>query len=264
MFKHRKTLCILLIVLLLLVCCFFLFVRSCKTEQPGSTEQSSSTDRSDHPETDEMSAGGTQAETGEDTQAETQAETERAISLRAFLTDLNLNGSLLVETDEQPDAPGTPLDPACVPQCDRSEVCGSTYTISLSYPGQTHSFFYSRSTDGGEYLTVLVPAKIPLLLRFSVDVGGAQQLYQLVQDGACFKATLLAAANVAPDEQQYLGVAFSSLNSQRAPVSGSDDIPADLTYFAGLSGQGGTQFWALSGFEALRYRYENMMKNYMA
>lgn len=246
MFKHRKTLCISLIVLLLFLCC------SCRSV------------RSDHPETDEMSAEGTQAETREDTPEETQAETERAISLRAFLTDLNLNGSLLVETDEQPDAPGTPLDPACVPQCDRSEFCGSTYTISLSYPGQTHSFFYSRSTDGGEYLTVLVPAKIPLLLRFSVDVGGAQQLYQLVQDGACFKATLLAAANVAPDEPHYLDVAFSSLNSQRAPVSGSDDIPADLTYFAGLSGQGSTQFWALSGFEALRYRYENMMKNYMA
>lgn len=118
-------------------------------------------------------------------------------SVFRFLQDTNHNGTIAPYTELVP--PGTLPEMAQIPQPDQ-ELIGQTVDILLSMDQQMTPFFYVCTGSGAEYLYVIVPAKIPMLILFETQLGGVNKLYPCLRYKKVFQGKIAAMVNISYEE----------------------------------------------------------------
>ena len=118
-------------------------------------------------------------------------------SVFRFLQDTNHNGTIAPYTELVP--PGTLPEMAQIPQPDQ-ELIGQTVDILLSMDQQMTPFFYVCTGSGTEYLYVIVPAKIPMLILFETQLGGVNKLYPCLRYKKVFQGKIAAMVNISHEE----------------------------------------------------------------
>ena len=118
-------------------------------------------------------------------------------SVFRFLQDTNHNGTIAPYTELVP--PGTLPEMAQIPQPDQDMV-GQTVDILLSMDQQMTPFFYVCTESGVEYLYVIIPAKIPMLILFETQLGGVQGLYPRLRYKKVFQGKITAMINISYEE----------------------------------------------------------------
>ena len=118
-------------------------------------------------------------------------------SVFRFLQDTNHNGTITPNTELVP--PGTLPEVWQIPQPDQ-EMVGQTVDILLAMNQQMTPFFYVCTKSGAEYLYVIVPAKIPMLILFETQLGGVNKLYPCLRYKKVFQGKIAAMINISHEE----------------------------------------------------------------
>lgn len=155
-----------------------------------------------------------------------------------FLDNVNRSGKLLIDPDEtDSDSPGTMVDPACVPDSDRTALYGTTYRFRLTVD-DAHDRYYFQYNTAENQLAVVVPcSNLPLLLVFRPEVESAADFADIARTGEYLTATLVYARNLANDQLMYLGEAYYMLGETNMASN------PEATYLMGETAEGSTEVY---------------------
>ncbi len=178
-----KNICIFIAIVLVLLCSLC----SCAdpSSEPGDTPL-------ENPGTDPLIS-----ETEPVTEAETQYLPAEIDDIRAaFYTYTNENGSYASYERESGMLGGLP-PPEIVPAYEQREnVIGEKTAIRLVPMEYLYKFAYFHNESGEERLLVFLHGdKVPMMICFSLEVGGSSGLIQEIREGAYIPVTVVDAVN---------------------------------------------------------------------
>ena len=176
-------------------------------------------------------------------------------ALSRFLTQINHEGSIAVDTSGEAVPPGTPPDVNAIPKADQSLI-GENVQIILAQEQYAVPFYYSyEEASGMERLAVIIDAeKIPMLIIFETELNGAEGLCEMIASQEPFNATILAMVNIS-----FMEGAVYAPNASLSDVENGEEIDvfADtVTQNAGIfigfvgTDEAGNTFHILKGTEA--------------
>ncbi len=122
---------------------------------------------------------------------------EHKANVFRFLQETNYFGAIIPNTEPVP--PGTLPEVWQIPQPDQ-DVVGQTVDILLAMDQKMTPFFYVCTRSGAEYLYVIVPAKIPMLILFETRLGGVNKLYPCLRYKKVFQGKITAIINISYEE----------------------------------------------------------------
>lgn len=122
---------------------------------------------------------------------------EHKATVFRFLQEINYSGTIV--PNEEPVPPGTLPEVWRIPQPDQDYI-GQTVDILLAMDQKITPFFYVCTGSGTEYLYVIVPAKIPMLILFETQLGGIDKLYPCLRYKKVFQGKIAAMINISYEE----------------------------------------------------------------
>lgn len=165
---------------------------------------------------------------------------------RDFMDDTNRNGKWILSGDE-PDAPGSPDDPATVPQSDRQALFGTRYELPMATAASSDFFCYYVYTtpQGARELAVLISVEdgrvssftFPLLLIFDLGTTDNRTICEAIENQTTLPLTLVYACNVAPSEFMYIQQFLHIVSKDGAEALTSESVPSG-GILVGQVGQG--------------------------
>ena len=165
---------------------------------------------------------------------------------RDFMDDTNRNGQWILSGDEQ-NAPGTPDDPATVPQSDRRALFGTRYELPMTnaIPDDSFCYYVYTNPQGARELAVLVSVPdsgassftFPLLLIFDLGTIDNQAVCEAIENQTSIPLTLVYACNIAPSEFMYMQQFLHIVSEDGAENLTSESVPSD-GILVGQIGQG--------------------------
>lgn len=122
---------------------------------------------------------------------------EHKATVFRLLQETNHTGTIIPNTEPVP--PGTLPEKWQIPQPNQDMV-GQTVDILLAMDQKMTPFFYVCTRSGAEYLYVIVPAKIPMLILFETQLGGINKLYPCLRYKKVFQGKIAAMINISYEE----------------------------------------------------------------
>ena len=154
---------------------------------------------------------------------------------RDFMDDTNHNGKWILSGDE-PDAPGTPDDPATVPQSDRRALFGTRYELPMANAahGDLFCYYVYTTPQGARELAVLISVEdrrlssftFPLLLIFDLGTTDNRTICEAIEHQTTLPLTLVYACNVAPSEFVYVQQFIQIVSKDGAEALTSESVPS--------------------------------------
>ena len=173
-----------------------------------------------------------------------------------FLDEVNRKGKLIISPDAPIVPPGTPVDPAEVPESDRTALYGKAYRFRLTADEPSDHFYFQFNTKTKQLAAVVPCSNLPLLLIFQTDVENGAELVRMAREGEYLTATLLYARNLANDQLMYLGSAFSRIGDPpREPDT-------DAWYFLGDAAVDSTPVHSTYGSHDVSDRFKKIIDMY--
>ncbi len=164
--------------------------------------------------------------------------------LRAvFFTKTNTSGKCTpyytVDEDGNPYAGGLPAIHLTPKYEKRTAYAGQSTTLRVDTPKEHGIFlYYVRNDDGTERLLAYVDGNVPLLIGFSLEVGGVEEFVGCIKEGTYMPVTVMDAVNIHDYEGDHLFViaptnAPTNLNHPKLlDYSGREEavtVPPDAT-----------------------------------
>lgn len=197
-----KTVCVLLMTAILLSSC----VTANRQKQTAPSDDGTEAGEHDGttPSTDASGDGTTPSteSSGDGTTPSTESsggEWTNEAAITRFLTETNRSGRIPPEDHLVP--PGTLPEVDRIPKADQSLV-GTTVSILFAREQQAIPFHYILDKESGaERLTVVIRTdRIPLLIVFETDLGGASALRDKMMNEIPFDAKIMAFVNISCEE----------------------------------------------------------------